>query len=529
MWPRAFGESAAPLDEVAVAPADFALAWALLALFRSFGASAKAVAGDGGGEIALACMAGVFSLSEAAKLAVARGQGDAAFRSVAHSVSYRASKQASFAAGHDVATVSYWVKRVEADASGSREDALRVLEAAGVSTVIEIDAVLDASEPEVLALFRAVGRWYAGGGAVAFHELFPNGGRRIALPTYPFQRKRFWLEAPPALHGDGGTLWPVLGSLVDSDEGDRLRSVQDAVRTTVAAVLGLAGPDVLPIDRPLKELGLTSLMALTVRNRLAVAVGRPLPATLLLMTVPPCERSRTSWWRSSVVNQRSTPRCMMPWSEMERMTGGDALEQNGLARRLLDLARRLRTDGALASPEPPSANEVPDDELLDLVARELGESRRCVATQAELRDYLRRTTAALQNTKRTLAELQARSTEPIAIVGMACRFPGGVFSPEDLWQLVRYGRDAVTPFPDRPQWDVERLYDPDLDAPGKTYAREGGFLRELDRFDAAFFGIAPREAQSMDPQQRLLLETAWETLERAAVRPDELRERVTGV
>ncbi|MFY0568050.1 type I polyketide synthase [Archangium lansingense] len=124
--------------------------------------------------------------------------------------------------------------------------------------------------------------------------------------------------------------------------------------------------------------------------------------------------------------------------------------------------------------------------------------------------------------------LKRARSEPIAIVGTACRVPGGARTPEAFWRLLYEGVDAITEVP-RDRWDAEALFDPDPSKPGRTYARWGGFIDGVDRFDAAFFGLSPREASRMDPQQRLLLEVAWEALERAGQPPDQLSGSRTGV
>ncbi|MFC7532066.1 SDR family NAD(P)-dependent oxidoreductase, partial [Actinoplanes sp. GCM10030250] len=273
-------------------------------------------------------------------------------------------------------------------------------------------------------LLTMVARAHADGAPVRWAGFFA-GARRIALPTYAFQRERHWLDAVggkrPAVAAD------TPGHAV-SPEAPRpaAEDLLDLVRTNVALTLGHVTADTVDVDSTFRDLGFDSLMAVEFGRRLSAATDSPLPS---------------------------------------------------------GLTYNYPTPAALA---------------------------------AHLRDRAEGT-AGPGSVTRTVTD------EPIALVAMSCRYPGGVGSPEDLWRLVADGVDATSGFPADRGWNLDDLYDSDPGTPGKTYTTRGGFLDGADRFDADFFGISPREAAAMDPQQRLLLETSWEVIERAGIEPAGLR------
>ncbi|MFI8403968.1 SDR family NAD(P)-dependent oxidoreductase [Streptomyces sp. NPDC085463] len=281
----------------------------------------------------------------------------------------------------------------------------------------------------------ALGRLFTAGATPDWNAVAPPGGPRPELPTYPFQRERYWLDAGPEVGPEVAVpaqVLPVPEPVPAPPSGAAADPLfEQRVVDEVAAVLGFADSARLDRTATFKDLGIDSLGLVELRDRLSAVLGTDLPAATLFAH---------------------------PTTEA-----------------LLDLLRADAPAEAVA------------------VVRE--------------RD----------------------GDDPVVIVGMGCRFPGGVASPEDLWRLVTDGIDAIGPFPTDRGWNLDSLFADDPDRPGTSTTRHGGFLDTVAEFDAEFFGISPREALALDPQQRLLLQTSWEALERAGIDPHGLKDSDTGV
>ncbi|MGW5866079.1 SDR family NAD(P)-dependent oxidoreductase, partial [Streptomyces sp. NPDC055239] len=289
--------------------------------------------------------------------------------------------------------------------------------------------------PEPQALLTGLAEAWATGVPVDWAEAIGEA-RTVDLPTYAFQRRRYWLDERPATAEAEEHLSSATLAL-----RDRIRSEPDGflVRWLAGHLAETIGSAPAGHDATFRDLGLDSILSVELRNRLVSATGLRMPASVLF--------------------DYPTPR----------------------------------------------------------------------ALAAHLHDRIVGVLDAAEDTRAAAAPTTAADEDPIVIVGMACHLPGGIDSPQELWQALVDGVDATSEFPTDRGWDLASLYDPDPNHPGTTYARRGGFLSGAGEFDAEFFGISPREAVAMDPQQRLLLETAWEALERTGVDPTSLRGSRTGV
>ncbi|MFF1379623.1 SDR family NAD(P)-dependent oxidoreductase [Streptomyces sp. NPDC058308] len=348
-------------------------------------------------------------------------------------------------------TEEYWVGHLSATVRF--HDAIAACREQGVTRFVELGpgsvltplvpttetdlavALQHRDRPEPEALLAGLAEAWTTGVPVDWEEAIGEA-RTVDLPTYAFQRSRYWLDERPAAPEAEQHLSSATLAL-----RDRIRSEPDGflVRWLADHMAETTGTTAVDPDATFRDLGLDSVLSVRLRNRLVSATGLRMPASILF-----------------------------------------------------------------------------DYPTLSALAAHL---------HAQILGVLE----AADDTPAAAPATSATDDDPIAIVGMACHLPGGIDSPQELWQALVDGVDATSDFPTDRGWDLASLYDPDPDHPGTTYARRGGFLAGAGDFDAEFFGISPREAAAMDPQQRLLLETAWEALERGGVDPASLRGTRTGV
>jgi thioester reductase-like protein len=466
-------------------PALFAVEVALGRMWLEWGVRPAGVFGHDVGEYAAGCVAGVFSLEDGARLVAARmrleqSSGDAAldeFRAVASSIVYQkpaipiVTSREDGVAETEIATPDYWIRQVREPvdvAPGVRA----LVQTPGCTAFIEVGPRTSLVSRGQKALSRESARsrlwlpslrpgrsdWQVSLDTLA--TLYHNGvdidwvgfergyvrRRRGGGPTYPFQRRRYWIETasartvetvPAVAPAAAPAASDILVRLRRADVTQRDRVLEDFLQLELNRVLGRGETDRFDPKQGFFALGMDSLMAVELADRLETELGVKLPTTI-------------------------------------------AFDRATLGALHAELKRLLF----------PGADEAPV--RTEPVPKPLPEG------------------------------------EPIAIVGIGCRFPGGVTSPDEFWAMLRDGRQGIGPVPgDR--WDAAAYFHPDPAQAGSIYVREFGFIEGVDRFDHGFFNLYPREAVSMDPQQRIVLETAWEALESAGLANERLRGSATGV
>ncbi|ORW64703.1 hypothetical protein AWC22_03060 [Mycobacterium riyadhense] len=585
-----WGDEESLLDSTEFAqPALFAVQVALFEVLRSWGVGVDAVMGHSVGELSAAHVAGVLSLTDAGRLVAARGRlmqalpaggvmvavgagedevagllgegvqiaaingpaavvisgEQAAVAGVADQLAHRGVRVhrlavshafhsalmepmlAEFAevagsitvgqaqiglvsnltgelAGPEYGSADYWVEHVrrpvrfadgvrQAHAQGATHfvevgpggglraaiEASLSLDPAATAEAATVVAVLGKNRPELASVLGAVGELFTTGVGVNWAAVFAgSGAKRVGLPTYAFARQRYWLDSSAEADADadaGGAAARLDRKALDDSGVELPRLFDNVIRRFRRRDETDSGGSVSVLAQRLQGLG--------AEQRLEVLVELV---------------------------------CAQAAAVLGHAGGGDidaerAFQDLGFdSFTAVELRDRLQTVTGLAL----SPTVVFDYPTAVVLARHLGDR---VSGSVPVAVPV------------AVARVGMGIDEPVAVVGLGCRFPGGVDGAEALWEVVAQGRDVVGGFPLDRGWDVEGLFDPDPDAVGKTYCRQGGFVAGAAEFDAGFFGIAPREALAIDPQQRLLLECSWEALEHAGIDPKSLRGSPTGV
>ncbi|CAL9279207.1 3-ketoacyl-CoA thiolase [Streptomyces sp. SudanB182_2057] len=567
-WSLADVLDGAPLDRVdVVQPALFAVMVSLAALWRSFGVEPDAVVGHSQGEIAAACVAGALPLSDAARIVALRSRALAALTgrggmvSVALSAERAEDYVSRWGGALTVAVVNATGSVVVSGDTQALSELVESCAADGVrARVVPVDYASHSAHVETIRerLRTELGGVRPRQGTIPYYSAVTGGllDDTTQLDAGYWYRNlrepvRFDL-ATAALLADGHDVvvevspHPVLlPALEQTLEQARERTGVPGVATgTLGRDRG--GPDVF----------------LTALSRLFVA-GVPVDWSPAVTEAAPVDLptyafQRRSYWLPDATAGQSGRTPADPGTHAAETTapgrpdGGPEIRGTGAGGTDTDDPEPGDTVDAAALVTAQIAlvlgHEDPADIDPALTFKDLGfdsvtglELRNRLAgaldrhlpsglvydhpTPAELIDWLRGRGPG----DRPAPAAPALHDDPVVIVGMGCRFPGGVASPDDLWRLVAQGVDAIGDFPDDRGWDLGGLYDPELRGAGTTYTTRGGFLEAVAGFDAPFFGISPREALAMDPQQRLVLETAWETFEHAGIDPASLRGSHTGV
>ncbi|MFJ9847543.1 SDR family NAD(P)-dependent oxidoreductase, partial [Kitasatospora sp. NPDC101155] len=489
-------EGAPPIDRVDVMqPALFAVMYGLAEAWRWYGVEPDFVVGASMGEVPAACVAGALSVADGMRVAtmwsraqtVVVGRGDMA------SVLLPAEQvRAQLPAGVVIATVNGPGSTVVSGESAAIEELIRRFTAQGVRAQ-KIPIGLAAHSVHFAELREALHR-----------DLASIEPRPARIPFYASTV--------------GGLLPP--GTLLDAEywcrNGEGLVRFEEAVRAAAAAV-----------EEPVfVELSPHPMLVMPVRETLdAIGGAGSAPGGSLRRDEGGLERFTTSVADvyAQVRGQGSGPAVLA-----ERIAGRPEPEQRQL---VLDLVCEVTAAlGRSDAVQPGSTfrelgfDSVSAVEFHRLLAAASGLALPVTLvfdhpTPAAIADHLLTELHGGADAEPAPAPELLPLDEPIAIIGMSCRAAGGVHSPEQLWQLVLEGRDAVSEFPTDRGWDTRALYDPEPGKPGTSYVRQGGFLHDAGYFDNALFGIGPREAAAMDPQQRLLLEACWELFERAGMNP----------